>query len=100
MWHNLAVKIQEVISMPQFNLYHLPDNFSEYIQDDNLHIEEIADDLSVVLPMSSFPQNDTASKEYENWVHGLSLSSPWSKWGHRHLVARMLSDFNSKKRKE
>lgn len=90
--------------MPQFNLYHLLGNFSEYIQDDtlygNLYREEIADDLSVVLPISSVPQNDTASKEYENWVRGLSLGSPWSKWGHRHLVAKMLSDFNSKKRKE
>lgn len=94
------MKIQEVIFMPQFNLYHFSANFSEYIQDDNLYREEIDADLSALLPMPSIPQNDIASKEYENWVHGLSLGSPWSKWGHRNLVPRILSDCKSKNPKE
>jgi hypothetical protein len=89
--------------MPQFNLYHFNNNFSEHIQDDNLDGEESQAVLSLCQNMMILPsifEKDAPSKEYENFFRGLALSSPWSKGGLRHLVPRILSDWNSKKRKE
>ena len=89
--------------MPQFNLYHFDANFSEYIQDDNLYIEEPQASLSVyenAIKSPSIPKNDESLEGYEELFRSLIFSSPWSKGGVRHLVPRMLSDWNSKKRKE
>ncbi len=89
--------------MPQFNLYHFDTNFSEYIQDDNLYIDKSEASLSVYeneIKPPSIPKNDESLDKYENFLRGLALSGPWSKGGIRHLVPRMLSDWNSKNRKE
>jgi hypothetical protein len=89
--------------MPQFNLYHFDTNFSEYIQDNNLDREEAQAVLSLcqnVMTLPSISEKDVTSKDYENFLRGLMLGSPWSKGGVRHLVPRMLSDWNSKNRKE
>lgn len=88
--------------MPLFTLYHFNDNFSEYIQDDTLNIEERAV-LSLnqnVINSPAIHENSEFFEEYVKLLHGIILSSPWSKGGVRHLVPRILSDLNDKNRKE
>lgn len=89
--------------MPQFNLDSFNDNFSEYIQDNNLDREEIEAGLNLcqdTMPLPPRAEDDAVSKEYEHLIHGLVLGSPWSKGGLRHLMLKMLSDWHSKNRKE
>lgn len=83
--------------MTQFYLYHVDTNFSEYIQDDNLYIEEpeaVSRWGENGIKSPSLPKNDKSCEEYDKF------DIPFHKFGTRNLLFKMLSDLKSKNRKE